>query len=278
MSTPFPSARAKYLRAEEHHQALQREIRKFLKSNPYPISHKRDADGGKHLMCVKVGREPNWERWGLLLGDYFHNLRSALDHVLWQLRVPDAPADDTVTQFPIFDSFEGFRDHGRRRLKHLRPRVQTLVKWLQPYRRPIPPDRLNALLLLNDMDIFDKHKVLIVGATVLQEHSINVVVPPDTNIEYGIEIIAGYFKDGAEIAQITITPPNPKVKVKGEPTFGIVFGQSATPGEIQHFLLPTLAALSASIDGVLSLFERLAPRLYLDRGRKQEKGEAAPSA
>jgi hypothetical protein len=266
MTEPFPGARAKFRRAQEHAQTLKRKVRRFLKSNPYPVSKKLDSAAGQYEFRVKIARTPDWEEWGLLLGDYFHSLRAAFDHLAWQLRRGDAPLDDTITQFPIFDSPEKFRKHGLRQIQYLSPRAGTLVKCMQPYRR-LAPGQAKALWVVHDFDVFDKHKVLAVTSSVLDEHTIELTVPPYTAVHYEIEVIAGAFEDGAVVATVIIDPPNPKVKVKGQPGFGIVFGKSGTPGEEQHLLIPTLDAITQMVDYALGVFERVAPRLHLDRGR-----------
>jgi len=53
----------------------------------------------------------NPERLGVLLGDWAHNLRSALDHLMWQLVILYGGTPNRRTQFPIF---QRKRDYDKR--------------------------------------------------------------------------------------------------------------------------------------------------------------------
>jgi hypothetical protein len=53
--------------------------------------------------------------WGVQVGEIVHNLRSALDHSIWELVILTTgrpPALPTKNQFPIFKSKDGFLARG----------------------------------------------------------------------------------------------------------------------------------------------------------------------
>ena len=54
--------------------------------------------------------------WGVLIGEILHNLRSALDHLIWQLVILEtgAPPTTTKTAFPIFETAAGYKSREAR--------------------------------------------------------------------------------------------------------------------------------------------------------------------
>jgi len=76
---------AKVARARTHLQALYDEINAYVASEPHEIVEAFDAEAREYWATFRVKVEPDWLAWGILLGDFIHNLRSALAHLVWQL-------------------------------------------------------------------------------------------------------------------------------------------------------------------------------------------------
>src|SRR5438128_2342233 len=74
----------KLARAEYHLNALTKEMRVFLDSDPYEFERRLDYENSRYLFYVKRVETPKLQ-WGAVIGDFIHNLRSALDHLTWQL-------------------------------------------------------------------------------------------------------------------------------------------------------------------------------------------------
>ena len=94
-------ARLKVERAREHLDNLDRAIKAFRATNSYVVKREFDKGQNRHLFRVHIEKSiPT--AFGLIIGDAVHNLRSALDHVVWELsrRVVDEPIRRTA--FPIF--------------------------------------------------------------------------------------------------------------------------------------------------------------------------------
>src|SRR3954449_6844604 len=90
-------------RAEEHLDALREQVRSYLENRPYvPVVQneaqlQRDLSSGAvarwaadppgkakiSIMATEVRPVPS--DVGLTAGDFIHNLRSALDHLAWQM-------------------------------------------------------------------------------------------------------------------------------------------------------------------------------------------------
>jgi hypothetical protein len=103
-----------------------------------------------------------------LIGDFLYNVRSALDHFVYQLA--GKPATGSRTHFPICSSKENFAEELRRhRLDNVPTRAQTLIERLQPYHRG--NEILTALSELHDMD---KHRTINIITTLADDVSLEL--------------------------------------------------------------------------------------------------------
>ena len=68
----------------EHVDALYVDLQAFVDRDPYEFVIKNAADMGGVIIRVCERERPPL-RFSTLFGDLIHNLRSALDHLAWQL-------------------------------------------------------------------------------------------------------------------------------------------------------------------------------------------------
>jgi len=71
-------------RAKEHFDELNASIETFLSRKPYFFMPQEDPDPSHLSFRFKEVFSPPVE-WGIILGDFAFNLRSAMDHLAWQL-------------------------------------------------------------------------------------------------------------------------------------------------------------------------------------------------
>lgn len=165
MSHPLDGPIAKVDRAHEHLIAFDKIRRVFLDSDPYRVDVQLDAEKRRHVYRLEVRELPPISL-GILLGDFAHNLRSALDHLAWQLALLGPTAPDPLTDFPIYvsGSYGGYmRFKGRKRLAGnlpvaIRDDVMSEIDSLQPYRGG---DSVALLALLYWLSNTDKHKIVL---------------------------------------------------------------------------------------------------------------------
>lgn len=103
---------AKFNRSKQQFDVLGEEIGGFSDQDPQPHFSRGyfDVETWEWIERFQV-REPPPLRWGVMLGDSVHNLRSALDHLIYQLTLLDGGTmeDCAVSQFPIVvESRSGF--------------------------------------------------------------------------------------------------------------------------------------------------------------------------
>jgi len=127
------------IRAKEHLDGLEAELRMFHTSNPTEVSLKVNPANGLKVIHVKLPIPP--ARLGLIAGDVFFALRAALDHLMWQLCLFTTETPTRRTEFPCawsFDEREGKRGTDarlREAMKEIPPAAADEVKALQPYHR-----------------------------------------------------------------------------------------------------------------------------------------------
>jgi hypothetical protein len=153
--------RLKVERAKEHIADLDDAIRRFGESEPYEISTKeKTAIEQTAFYVAKINPVP--DHISLILGDAVHNLRSALDHLAWQLVEAGGGVPDRDTMFPIYQTpkrYAAVLKGGK--IKGAHPGAVKLISAMQPY-----PTRDQTLWEINRLDIVDKHQ-LIVTVTLL---------------------------------------------------------------------------------------------------------------
>lgn len=154
----------KLMRAEEHLHALKSEVARFREIEPYEEIKDRDSDPDALLLTIKARSFPQ-ARWSVLIGDFIHNLRSALDLLANQLvkaadnePITEGRSSDR-TQFPILN----IRPDANRKKKGkavirggVSESAAAIVDALQPYTWDDPT--LHPLAIIREMSNKDKHR------------------------------------------------------------------------------------------------------------------------
>jgi len=167
IDAPFESARLKIVRAYSHMKALNGEIDAVLGTQPNAVVSKIESESGDKVYRAEMRWQPPRE-WGLLLGDFVHNLRSALDHMVWDLVLlnPDSDDPDTNTEFPIYwDPAQYVLPHeAPRKLRGIVPQAPDLIEEAQPYHGANA--KRHPLWMLRELDIADKHRTLLLTGSI----------------------------------------------------------------------------------------------------------------
>lgn len=163
MAYSLEGFQAKLRRADEHLSTLVDGITAYLDTQPYLISFEVDAETGQNVAKAKAnGEPPPVVEWGLLIGDCVHNMRSALDHLAWELAGPEPPRK---TEFPIFHEVDEFerttKGGGLWKIEAIKdPHARALIKSVQPCYSDRPRRELHPLASLRDFANIDKHRML----------------------------------------------------------------------------------------------------------------------
>jgi len=146
----------KIRRAEKHYDELSS---LFRKSKPFKYFLETNCKTGDKATFAKRDEDVANDA-AIIIGDIIHNLKSALDHAYWNCTEKFAKSDGErkAIQFPITSTEKALRESV---LPGLPSRVSDsfakALESLKPYR-----EGGNKLLCaIHDLDVLDKHKLLI---------------------------------------------------------------------------------------------------------------------
>jgi len=213
---------------------LNREIEEFENRNPDPKAENFDPKTGRYTLAIEFGEEPDAERWGILLGDVIHNLRSALDHVIWQLVLLNEAKPRPTNQWPMSRSAKKYiqpRKDGRASVREeclfgVSEPARTVIDGYQPH---IEAARMNEhfLSVLAALSNADKHRLIQAGFLGIQEFPKGFLATQDVGTVLESNFIEGPLEKGAYVVDCTlaITGPDPQVKMHRNLALVVGFGE-----------------------------------------------------
>jgi hypothetical protein len=155
------SIRLKIERAYEHIHHLERSVVTFGESNPYLFDAKHDPETG-NVWYLFAGPEEIPSEFSLISSDVLFNLRSALDHLAYQLVIASGNQPDRRTAFPIFETVEEYETNSPRKIKLMSQTAQNAIRMTKPYK-----GGNDLLWRLDKLHAIDKHRLLVTVATAL---------------------------------------------------------------------------------------------------------------
>src|ERR1041385_8956240 len=118
--------RLKVERAKKHILDLEIARDRFIETEPYVIETERNPQTGNYLFRVTKLQPPPHDI-GLIAGDVAHNLRSALDHLAYQLVLVNKENPNRSTEFPIFDDAARYVAGSHRKIKLMSQSAQDAI-------------------------------------------------------------------------------------------------------------------------------------------------------
>ena len=162
-SGTLASAGFKVDRAKEHLSSLKEAVKAFLDTAPYKIGTKREPHSRK-LIYYMASLEPVPWRVSALAGDVLNNLRSALDHLAFQLFFAGTgkPGDSFKhVYFPIADDAAKFKAKSPRQVRGMGTVAMNAIGALEPYKG----GKGHQFWLLHNLNNVDKHRLLIAAGS-----------------------------------------------------------------------------------------------------------------
>ena len=193
-----------------------------------------------------------------IAGDFFGNVRSALDYLVTQLVIANHPSVPSKgNAFPIAESAVDYAEFAPRRLKGVSPQAAALIEALQPYNRGD-----NPLGILNRLVNIDKHRSLNV-VTVVADNTEVVSVDGGFRLFLGDEelrdgtVFGGIgmpFHMAAKLSNFEARLPN--MKMHGKCSLFVAFDDPSAE-ELEHFRVDsTLEGIFKFVrDTVIPAFE-----------------------
>jgi len=201
-------------RADKHLRELAADIKRFNKSNAYSVSFEPHHKAGEYVFRVYVDRPPPTIEWGIVIGDVVHNLRSALDQLVWEMADSESgPAPEGRIArsspwhdvgFPIVTDPSHWKDAAKK-IVRVGPRYSAAFESLQPwFRREAEPLR-DPLAILQELSNRDKHR-----AVNLTIGYVRLVDFQTFGYRWHLmsEATLGPLEDQAEIARVRVEDPD----------------------------------------------------------------------
>jgi hypothetical protein len=220
-------------RAKEHFSALEADVTAFIAGDPFYVSSEIDEQEQLLIRRVRVLEKPP-ARWGAVVGDIFHNLRSSLD-ILWRnVWYPDGGGEtDRTLTFPIHDSLHELKERYPKlpQNKRRKAAVELVFNQVKSYKGGNDP-----LWLLHKANAADKHRLLIpayaqVSSTFVTSQVFHKLSPEPMALDHLVgrpipmqeSKIIFPVEDGTEIHNIDLT--DPALYAPGQAEVAIVFGE-----------------------------------------------------
>lgn len=166
----------KLARALTHFSALQDKIAEVVNDKTKSLRTGVDPKTGSEFAKIE-GPTDLGPELGIIVGDYVHNLRTSLDHLVHQLAVLNGapPLDvDRSRQFPICTDEPSYWREVRRGVTYrdrclsgIEEEHRKRVDAIQPYHYGKAADR-NSIAIVGELDNADKHRVVNAAVTGLR--------------------------------------------------------------------------------------------------------------
>ena len=126
---------ARIARAGNHLDELRRDVETLQETDRARITLDRNPDKTQVLINL-VYRRPHPNRgWGVIIGDFVHCLRSALNNTVYSIGLTNAdrfpPPDDWLLGFPIADTKDDWRKT-RSAIRTLPENARAIIQSAQP--------------------------------------------------------------------------------------------------------------------------------------------------
>jgi hypothetical protein len=208
-SHPLEGCRAKIRRAKFHIDELVAVIRSPIITAPYRARGEPDPSGREFVIVAEAN--PDFSgiplELPLIAGEVAHQLRSALDHLVWQLIVSNTGANPKGTRsgFPIFRTEAGFKKRAAEMITGVSASAEKRIGAAQPYHAGGDAERV-LTWILHELNNADKHRLIPVAIEHTSVIHVHVHKPDGSIIEVlpRLEELREALHDGAEIARVTV--------------------------------------------------------------------------
>lgn len=249
---PFWGAQEKVVRAGHHLDTLHGEFAEWCDRYPHglvaiPEVEQLDAETGEFLATFTFGVNP--PAWGVVIGEFLHDLRSALNHLV----VTVAASPTERSQFPCAVTSGDYKSCGPM-IAGVPPEYLPIIGAAQPYHRGNKAAaKRDPLSRLADLNNRDKHELLLVTLLGLQDASgayRSVWEHPGLeSVEFTIgaagkdtKLVGPHFRDEGD------------EETEAEPSVGVVFNEPAVPSVDRMPVEPILKEMLDVSGGILADF------------------------
>ena len=151
---------AKLDRAKQHFRQFEAVVGRGFANGRYGLSPDEDENGD--LVYRVLLPESEAIKLGVRIGDVVHNLRSVLDHMVWQLVLANGKCPGRWNQFPVVSEEKRFppMSGGKSWIEGVSDNTFTFIEGTQPYIRS-DNDWEHPLSNLIKLSNTDKHRLIV---------------------------------------------------------------------------------------------------------------------
>ncbi len=257
---PIDRIRIKIQRATEHIGDLESEVRRFLETHPYAVGTKRDPQTRQLIYyLVDVHQPPG--RIAAITGDILQNLRSALDHLAYELFMvgPGGQTGNPANHvyFPISDDAAKYHIESPGRVKGMGQDAIDAIDAIKPYK-----GGNDTLWRLHRLNIVDKHRLVIAVGSALRSidlgaHVFGTLAAHNPALA-AMEPLHAFFRPADRMFplkigdQLFIDAADAEANQKMQFRFEVAFGE---PGIVEgEPLLETLRQMMDLVDNIATSF------------------------
>jgi len=154
-------ARMKLERGRRHLSEVGAKVAAYLNTGPVLVENVEERDGRRrHIQWIaKASPEPPPD-FGVIVGEWAHNIRGALDYTVYELVRRETGANDPRwTQFPIVIDENGYGEQERTRLRGAPAWSLPVFRGLQPFQDG-EDAAWHPLAILAAVSNRDKHRLV----------------------------------------------------------------------------------------------------------------------
>lgn len=232
MADPLESAWLKLDRANHHANLLKDSIKRWTEDRPYEVTLDKEGDTGEQVCHIHIERHPPLE-WSILIGEIIYGLRSALDHAVYALSIPESGEPPKGTEFPIFKDEPAFRNEKRPgglwKLRGLSENTAAIevIDAIQPFRQTGGEPERHILWVLQGLCNADKHRSLNLTSIALGASNFTLEAAGGVTVKRSQVRADGPVKDGDEIARWSVALSGEgKVELNGKLAVDVAFDET----------------------------------------------------
>lgn len=261
MAEPIESHWPKIIRAEEHLAAARADFDFYREGDVYSLIGEFDPTGTGYVLRMEL-RYPPSPRFAILIGEFFNCLRSALDHLAFQIVEKHAPtrlADPKKIAFPIHES--RFDRRGKARpvddlmagVAGIPKAPLALIESNQPYHRGKDAP-WHPLAIIQNLNNIDKHRTLLLTSSMAAHGAFGFKCQGRViRSTYILRIL----KPGTEIARFNFTPAEAKASGCGSSADMHVYGYAPIEPTFDETEPPVDRPVYDVVEECLSFVRRL---------------------
>jgi hypothetical protein len=251
--------------------------------DPYATATEYYAEADVHVFRLATEFPPI--RFGIAASNIIHQLRSALDNLVWQLVIFNGckpTPGPRGNSFPILlphHTHKRFGQQTANALAGVHPDHRALIEGLQPYQHPTgQPFDDHPLKWLRELSNRDKHQELELGVAVRSPHHV-----PQITIEGDdVSVVDSWFaasptlEPGAIVGWAKVAPPGPDLNVEMKAGGLFLVALRGTEYSLGVLLRVVAAVVEAAVKAFLPALIGLLPiPLTLDPGEVERLYKAA---